>query len=483
MALTFTPSSINLPTPPSYAAAPMGSPVNANSLATLGELTNIEATRQGIATSEQALKKAQATYGADVSRAESEAAIANAGAQSANVKLGNEKMGTMYSILTPYGSDERILSAANLPKNATPDQLKAVQNSLYDVSDEIDRGLESRGWGKADRRQYIHELNDTILKSPQSAPELIKRATQTLAGALNIAGQNQPALTTVNGQPAMFSPTTGVSQVKGLQQPEASNIPASNMPAGAVAPIGSIAGVLPGQMNMPPMQYPVRKAGQPYAQLPTEPRDIEVGQTYKNNLVTAQANLTTMRRNIDEVIKEADVLGKNEWAEGAGFVGKAGREISTFLGTEQGIKYKQLSKDLANAQITAIKASGGSLETDAGKQLARMANGDETFPPSVLKNIARRTQADMTNVDMQATAAQKFANLYGDQNLNTFKKLWADNADSKIFELKNVFDNPNISKEEKDKIRNNLLGNNPAVLKEFSNKWKNIEKLEKTGHL
>ena len=84
---------------------------------------------------------------------------------------------------------------------------------------------------------------------------------------------------------------------------------------------------------------------------------------------------------------------------------------------------------------------------------------------------------------MQATAAQRFANLYGDQNLNTFKKLWGDNADSKIFELKNIFDNNKISKEEKNKARNELLGNNPADLKEFSTKWKNIEKLEKTGHL
>jgi hypothetical protein len=84
---------------------------------------------------------------------------------------------------------------------------------------------------------------------------------------------------------------------------------------------------------------------------------------------------------------------------------------------------------------------------------------------------------------MQATAAQKFANIYGDQNLNTFKKLWADNADSKIFELKNIFDNPNMSSEEKSKARDKLLGNNQNVLKEFSNKWKNIEKLEKTGHL
>ena len=472
---------VNMPTPPTFAAGPIGAPVNPNSLSALADITNINATQQSTASSQQALAKAQATFGADVSRAESEASRANTEAQSANVKLGNEKMGTMYSILTPYASDERILEAAKLPQNATPDQVKAAQNSLYDVSDEIDKGLEARGWGKADRRQYIHELNDTILKSPQAAPELIKRATQTLAGALNITSQNQPGLTTVNGQPAMFAPTTGVSQVKGLQQPEAGIV----VPAGGVAPAGAVSpvGVAPGQMNMPPMQYPVRKAGQPYAQLPTEPRDIEVGQSYKNNLVNAQTNLTTMRRNIDEVIKEADALGKNEWAEGAGVMGKVGRELSTFLGTEQGVRYKQLSKDLANAQIATIKASGGSLETDAGKQLARMANGDETFPPSVLKSIARRTQADMTNVDMQATAAQKFSNIYGDQNLNTFKKLWADNADSKIFELKNVFDNPNMSKEEKEKIRNNLLGNNPAVLKEFSTKWKNIEKLEKTGHL
>jgi len=480
MPLTFNPVSVNLPTPPSYAGAPMGSPVNPNALSSLAELTNIQSTQQGIATSEQALKKAKATYGFDVSKAESEASRANTEAQSANVKLGNEKMSTMYSVLTPYGSDERILAAGSLPRNATPDQVKAVQNSLYDVSDEIDKGLESRGWNKTDRRQYIHEFNDAILKSPQSAPELIKRATQTLAGAMNIAEQNQPKVSIINGQPAMVSPTTGISPVKGLQQPET-----DVAPTGAVAPISATVspGVSAGQMNMPPMQYPTRKAGLPYAQLPNEPKDIEAGQSYKNNLVNAQVGLTTMRRNIDEVIKEADALEKSEWFGGAGVMGKAGREISTFLGTEQGIKYKQLSKDLANAQITAIKASGGSLETDAGKQLARMANGDETFPPSVLKSIASRTKADLTNVDMQATAAQKFANLYGDQNLNTFKKLWADNADSKIFELKNIFDSPNMSTEEKNKARDKLLGNNPSVLKEFSNKWKNIEKLEKTGHL
>jgi hypothetical protein len=232
MPLTFNPVSVNLPTPPSFAGGQMGAPVDANSLSSLAKLTDIQATRQGIATSQQALAKAQATYGADVSKAESEASRANTEAQSANVKLGNEKMNTMYSVLTPYGSDERILAAGSLPRNATPDQVKATQNSLYDVSDEIDKGLESRGWNKADRRQYIHEFNDAILKSPQAAPELIKRATQTLAGALNIAEQNQPQFATnAAGQKVLITPAKGKIQeigATGAANPTSGGVASTN---------------------------------------------------------------------------------------------------------------------------------------------------------------------------------------------------------------------------------------------------------------
>jgi hypothetical protein len=287
---------------------------------------------------------------------------------------------------------------------------------------------------------------------------------------------NLPQLTTVGGQPTLFNQAQGqVSPVGGLNQPA----PVVAQPEAR----GNQSGVMPSQMNMPQMQYPVRKAGEAYAQLPNEPKDLEEGRAYRGNLVSAQTDLTKMRRNIDEVIKEADILEKTEWNKGAGVMGKVGRELSTFLGTEEGVRYKQLSKDLANAQITAIQASGGNLNTDAGKQLARMANGDETYPPKVLKQIARRTQADMTNIDMQATAAQKFAQLYGDQNINTFKQLWSANADSKMFELKNIYDNPNISAEEKDKFRNELLGTDKKSLEDYARKWKNIQKLEKTGSL
>jgi hypothetical protein len=474
MALTFNPVSVNLPTPPSFAGGQMGAPVDANALSSLAKLTDIQATRQGIATSQQALAKAQATYGADVAKAESEAKQKATEAQNAAFDYQNKEYNAFQTVISPHASDASVLAASKLTPQSTPEEVKKVQEGLLNLGESTVKELMNRGVSKIRAYQLVAPHFAETMTDPKLAAQNINLAVQKLAGPANIAEQNQPKLTAINGQPTMFSPQGGVTPVQGLQQPEA-------VPAG---PVGNApTGVSPGQMNMPPMQYPVRKAGQPYAQLPTEPKDIEAGQSYKNNLVNAQVGLTTMRRNIDEVIKEVDILEKNEFAGGAGVLGKVGREMSVFLGTEQGVRYKQLSKDLANAQITAIKASGGSLETDAGKQLARMASGDETFPPSVLKSIASRTKADLTNVDMQATAAQKFANIYGDQNLNTFKKLWADNADSKIFELKNIFDNPNMSTEEKSKARDKLLGNNPSVLKEFSNKWKNIEKLEKTGHL
>lgn len=423
------------------------------------------------------LEKEQALLEPSIAAGKATSEQAITGSQSAAMDLARKKQIAIGTGYISQMSDPLVLKAASNPASLTNDERIKLQNDVKNWG--INQGKEV-GMSPEDSLKLTQPYIDIAKNNPE---QLLPHFKSRLIAGLDTAQQaslNQ--LQTVGGQPSIVNAVQGtVSPVTftGSEQPVAPQ----GQPVGAVPAGVPTTGVTSGQMNMPPMQYPVRKAGQPYPQLPTEPRDIEVGQTYKNNLVSNQVNLTTMRRNVDEVIKEATNLEKTALNKGAGIFGKAGRELSTFLGTEEGIKYKQLSKDLANASISTIKASGGSLETDAGKQLARAANGDETFPPSVLKSIARRTQADMTNIDMQATAAQKFANLYGDQNLNTFKKLWGDNADSKIFELKNIFDNNSMSKEEKIKARDELLGNNPAVLKEFSNKWKNIEKLEKTGHL
>ena len=260
----------------------------------------------------------------------------------------------------------------------------------------------------------------------------------------------------------------------------------------AVAPVAPKAGVQPQDMSQPvktdlskavPLSYPVRQAGQAYTALPQEEDERKVGTASKTALIARQSELPTSRRNVDEVIKKAMELEKQAIAPTSGFMGSIERNLSTFLGTEQGIRYKELSKDLANAAIANIKATGGSMDTVAGQQLQRMANGDETYPPKVLIEIARRTQADMTALDSKATAIKKFSDKFGDQNLKSFEQMWSKNADPKIFQAMNIFNDPRMSKEEKAKARDELLGTDKNQLRIFNEQYNNVKKLEQTGTL
>jgi len=240
-------------------------------------------------------------------------------------------------------------------------------------------------------------------------------------------------------------------------------------------------GVTPTQMSLP---YPVRKAGDIRPLAPNEIVDTEKGAAYRNNLTTRQTDLAQSRRNLDEVISQADKIAKESTKfmgldTATGTLGALSRTYASVIGDP---KYKQLSKDLANVQIANIQAQGGSMDTVAGQQLQKMANGDETYPPEVLKNIARRTYADVQNLDMQATAASKFAQKYGDNNLNAFKRMWSQNADSKVFEAITIFENVK-DKAERNKAINDLLGTNPQARQQFYNKYNNIKKLTETGEL
>jgi hypothetical protein len=227
------------------------------------------------------------------------------------------------------------------------------------------------------------------------------------------------------------------------------------------------------------LSYPVPKVGQPRAQLPSEIKDTAEGQTYRSSLVNRQSSLTTDRRNIDEVIKTANELEKS-YMPTSGIAGSAYRHLATWMGDPT---YKQLGKDLANVQMANIKAQGGSLDTVAGQQLSKMANGDETYPPSVLMSIAARAKADMTNIDAQAIAAQKFSQKFGDNNMKAFQQMWSKNADSKIFEVMNLAKDTNLDAKEKKKIVDHLLGDDPKERAIFNEKYQNILKLQQNGTL
>ncbi|CAB4127818.1 hypothetical protein UFOVP96_13 [uncultured Caudovirales phage] len=316
-----------------------------------------------------------------------------------------------------------------------------------------------------------------------------KQLYQTIKAGVLASGQNQaqtglvsPRIENINGVPYSYTPAGNVAVPAGVNS--SASQPNQNMVAPQAQPT-----VTQTDMNKPvysqknPLPYPARKAGEPYAPGPTEKADQDAGFNIRNSLVGRQSNITTDRRNLLEAEKMVKDLEKEEWNKGAGFPGMVGRNLSVFLGTEQGVKYKQLSKDLANVQISNIQAKGGSLDTVAGQQLTKMANGDETYPPSVLKNIINRAQADITELDKKANASQRFSEKYGDNNMKKFQQEWQKNADSRIFELYNVFNNPDLSQKEKEKARDNLLPKGAKERKVFQEKWNNIQKLEQTGEL
>jgi hypothetical protein len=309
-----------------------------------------------------------------------------------------------------------------------------------------------------------------------------------------------PQLTTLSGAPATFTPATGtaIPLTIGDQAPSPQYSQGEKqggpLPPGMALPQGMPQGVTPTQMSLP---YPIRKAGDIRPLAPNEAIDTEKGAAYRNNLTTRQTDLSTSRRNLDEVLKAATQIEKEDFFS-SGVLGAVTRTLKGLAGDP---KYKQLSKDLANVQIANIQAQGGSMDTVAGQQLQKMANGDETYPPEILKNIARRTYADIQNLDMQATGAAKFAQKYGDNNLNAFKRLWSQNADSKVFEAMTIFENVKDKDKRAEEI-DKILGEKPKLdnyknkfdyekafqsytnqREKFYNKYNNIKKLTETGEL
>jgi hypothetical protein len=357
--------------------------------------------------------------------------------------------------------------------------------------------------------QSIIQQQQTLLTKPDlTADDIVKSARDqaTRFGAPKEAVEQALAGIPVNGSPSELRAYLATNLAKTLtasgqlEKMYPGGVLPSQLPAGGyqqsqattATETAPKTGVTATQMNQPPkseiskpvpLSYPVRQAGQAYTALPQEEDERKIGTATKSALIARQADIPQSKRSIDEVIKKAAELEKEAIFPTSGFLGVTERGVSTFLGTEQGIRYKELSKDLANAQIANITASGGSLATDAGKQLVRMANGDETYPPQVLIEIARRTQADMLALDSKATAIKKFSDKFGDANISAFNQMWSKNADPKIFQLKNIFEDSNMSAEEKAKARDKLIGTDKKQIQIFNEKYNNIKKLEQTGSL
>jgi hypothetical protein len=307
-------------------------------------------------------------------------------------------------------------------------------------------------------------LPDALIKSGQSlwSP---KEQQSTLAPTISTTESGRTVTTTPGIGAAAPTATFGVA---GGMQPPA--------PSGNVSPVGAGAEVAPG-MRVP---YPVRKADQPYMPEPTEVKDQTAGQEYRNRLVNAQGDLPTGRRNVEEVIKQANLLNENLYdiEKGGGIVGQVGRKIRMAVNSAD---YDILAKDLARLALSNASAMGGAGNTVSGLDMQQVANGTIKMPPEKLVEIARRVQSDQTNLDLQAKGAQQFAQRFGDNNMKAYQQAWNANADSKVFEAMNIV--RYVTDPAKQKVELNRLFPDFSQYKEFLTKYQNIKKLSDTGSL
>jgi hypothetical protein len=407
-----------------------------------------------------------------------------------NGRVDIDKINKVVPTIAPYTGSDYISKYTTLGKAQT-EAIGAKQNLTQDQRAMIAQRFSILGRLGVDKIEpYLNEMDLMKKENPdnsdlnrlldsyktiwqtqmKSGPDLPGKAiagAQTLLTPAQQQAQFAPSISTQDGRTVVTTPGVGAKQptaevgtAGGLQQGGPKELPTAGSE------------VAPG-MRIP---YPVRSAAQPFIPEPAEAADITAGTTYRNNLVNRQTSLSTNRRNVEETIGQAQKIYSDLYFPKGGVIGDLERKVKMAM---EGEEYKQLAKDLAVLQMSNLGAMGQGGSTVAGIDLTKVASGDITVPPAVLIKIARRTQSDMTNLDMQAQGAQQFQQRFGDNNMKAYQQAWNANADSKIFEAINLskdITDPAQLKTELDK-----LFPSKAKHDEFLKKYRNLKRLSETG--
>jgi hypothetical protein len=407
-----------------------------------------------------------------------------------NGRVDIDKINKVVPTIAPYTGSDYISKYTTLGKAQT-EAIGAKQNLTQDQRAMIAQRFSILGRLGVDKIEpYLNEMDLMKKENPdnsdlnrlldsyktiwqtqmKSGPDLPGKAiagAQTLLTPAQQQSQFAPSISTQDGRTVVTTPGVGAKQptaevgtAGGLQQGGPKELPTAGSE------------VAPG-MRIP---YPVRSAAQPFIPEPAEAADITAGTTYRNNLVNRQTSLSTNRRNVEETIGQAQKIYSDLYFPKGGVIGDLERKVKMAM---EGEEYKQLAKDLAVLQMSNLGAMGQGGSTVAGIDLTKVASGDITVPPAVLIKIARRTQSDMTNLDMQAQGAQQFQQRFGDNNMKAYQQAWNANADSKIFEAINLskdITDPAQLKTELDK-----LFPSKAKHDEFLKKYRNLKRLSETG--
>jgi hypothetical protein len=409
-------------------------------------------------------------------------------------RIDIDKINAEVPKIAPLTGADYISKFSTL-STAQTEGLKAKQNLTQDQRQLVSSTLGLLGRAGINDPKIINAELENLVKQNPNNPDLknlVERSYIPVFSQMQASPQVSDAL--IKASQAIMSPTQQQTAfAPSVQTTEAGATVTTTPGVGAAKPtveIGRAGGlqappqtVTAGQEVAPGMRvpYPVRRADQPYRPEPTEIADQTAGVEYRNRMVNAQGNLPENRRNVEEVIKQANLINADLYPieRGGGVLGKLGQKIRMGISSAE---YEILAKDLARLALSNANAMGGAGNTVSGLDMQQVANGTIKMPAEKLIEIARRVQADQTNLDLQARGAQQFAQKFGDNNMKAYQQAWNANADSKVFEAMNIYgaiSDPAKRKEQIDK----LLGSDERKRKEFFDKYQNIKKLSETGSL
>ncbi len=423
-----------------------------------------------------------------------------------NGRIDLDKINSAVPKIAPLTGEQYISKYSSLGTLQTQ-AIDAKQKLTKDQKAMIAQRFSILGrMGVQDKNQYINEMMlmkqenpdnpdlnrlldaymGTWMSEMQSGPDLPKKA---IAGAAT--------LMTPAEQQAQFAPKvtmdekgrvlTTTQNVTGAAPIVEVSIPAGlqpQAPQGSTSGAGGTAGseVAPG-VRLP---YPKRSVDQPYTPQPTEEKDQTSGYTFRDNLVNAQSNLATKRRNVEEVINQANKISESLVVPNflaqfgfpkGGTPEKMERAVRQFFGSEQ---YDLLAKNLARMAIDNSQTMGNVGGTVAGLDMTAVANGTIKVTPDVLVKIARTVQADQRNIDMQASGAQQFSQKFGDNNMKAFQQAWnANSKDTRIFEAMSIMESETDLKKMDDKFK--ALFPSEKKRKTILKQYKNLKSMAATG--
>ena len=286
----------------------------------------------------------------------------------------------------------------------------------------------------------------------------------------------------VQGQNLMVAPVTenqvGISAIQGgapttqmAQAPAQAQAPAS-MPVGQM--------VQPETANYPLMFEPPTRAGIQRPKREGEDSAIKFGEEARNSLTKRQLSMTKSRDDLDQVIRTASKILSEKVLPETGAIGGIKRKFAELTGDPT---YQKLQKDIANVQQSNLQALSAGGNSVAGLELNRDAMGNVSYDPEVIVDIARRTKADLTNLDMMANGMNKHFQRYGDANANRYMQMWSANADSKIFQLMDInkdISDPKLRQAAAGKV---LEGMSPEQRNVLNQKYQRILRLTTTGDI